>query len=391
MKKVLILLPDIWSMGKGKGMPSIDKFLREVTKRNECIIFTTDQNDIKNDYNDALVFQFNTIGNNVSNRYVRYFISRVNFILINLKYFFYALKMKFRPDVIYSASSVPSIASCVLSKIFNAKLISRIYGTFLYEKINSKLDKFKKYEECFSFLIDADKYIITNDGTKGNIVAEHFGIDKNKIEFLVNGVELNKSIICSPDFLKDRYGIPHDHLVAICVSRLSSWKRVDRIVSAFNKLVDAKISLIVFGDGDLSNSLQSQSRSDNVHFAGSVSSYEVHEAMVNSDIFISMYDYSNVGNPLLEALSYGMCIITLDTGGTRDFIDGKNGIIIDDKSELDIVNSLEREIRNLLDNHSLIIELSSHARMFANDNIKPWDFRINYEVEVLEALVTHDK
>lgn len=388
MKKILILLPDIWSMEKYQGMPSIHNFVLKASTEFKCVVFTTDNKGVDVDYPNAEVYVFNKIKNNSKNRYIQYLVARINFIFINLYYIYKSMRVEFKPDIIYCSSSVPSLAGRVLKSLFKAKLINRIYGTFLYDNIDSNFDKLKKYEECLSFYFKADKYIITNDGTRGNIVANKFNIPEDKVEFLINGVNIEPNPNQMLSELREKFLIPKEHLIAISVSRLSSWKRVDRIIKAFNDLSTSNISLIVIGDGPQRAEWETLKINKNIHFVGSLPAISVHSIMNDSDLFVSMYDYSNVGNPLLEALSYGLAIIALSSGGTKDIIQNDvNGILIDNnQTDMGMIKDLTAKIRLLIRKPELRNNLSLQAIDFSRKNISSWDDRIDREIDIIKEL-----
>ena len=70
--------------------------------------------------------------------------------------------------------------------------------------------------------------------------------------------------------------------------------------------------------------------SENVRFAGAVPQQDVVSYMHAADAFLAVADLSNVGNPLLEAMACGMCIVAVDAGDTRDLIeDGLRGRLVE--------------------------------------------------------------
>ena len=96
-----------------------------------------------------------------------------------------------------------------------------------------------------------------------------------------------------------------------------------------------------------------------------------------------MYDISNVGNPLLEAMVCGKCIITFDVGDTHRLIrNGENGILL----ILDQLKQLPSIIVELLKNDKKRDLLSKNALEFADKNFWTWDERIEKEIEGITEL-----
>ena len=385
-KKVLFLVGDIWDLGKNKGMPSVFKVLEKSQEKFKVDIFTTDQNRYDKELHKSEVYYFKKISFlNTNNRYLQYINSRINNLILNLKYIYKFVKLNKKFDLIYCSSSIPIYATYFIKKFYKVKTIHRIYGTFLYPNLGSKLDALKKFEEVLSFKLEADKYIITDDGTLGDKVAEYYKINSKDIVFLRNGV--NK-IAVNKEKIIEKFKMKNEKFYCLCVSRLTGWKRVDRIISAFNKINNDNIVLFVVGDGDEKENLEAMSHNKNIIFLGSLPAYEVHGLMQVCDLFISMYDLSNIGNPLLEALSYNMPIITYNSGNTKEVINGNNGILIDEEDEDKIVNQLYKNILKLYSDSKLREKLKEGAKEYAGKYIYTWNERIEKEIEIINEVIS---
>ena len=384
--KILYLLGDIWSLGKNKGMPSIYKILEKSHESMDVTIFTTDVNRYEAELPDAKIEYFHNKQIKFRNRYLTYFLIRLQNIILNFKYIISFLSTKKDFDIVYCSSSIPIYATIFIKKVYKMKTLHRIYGTFLYPSLGNKLDQLKKFEEVMSFKVNADHYIITNDGTHGDKVADYYKIENKKVSFLRNGI--NKNNVSSLYSLTyDKYDLNKNDFHLLCVSRLVNWKRVDRIVHAVNTILNSDIKLLVVGDGEERDTLSLLATNENIRFLGSVSSSEVQELMHVANIFISMYDLSNVGNPLLEALSFGLPIITYDSGDTKEIIDGENGILISSTDENEIIEELKQHILYLYRNKTKREEYSFKALAFAKNHLLSWDERIKLEMEIIRKVV----
>ena len=82
--------------------------------------------------------------------------------------------------------------------------------------------------------------------------------------------------------------------------------------------------MIIKGDGPERKILEQLSNKlgikQYIRFEGASPHNEVPKYFATADIFLSFYDWSNVGNPLLEAMMGGKCIVTLNNGDTGRFI-----------------------------------------------------------------------
>jgi glycosyltransferase involved in cell wall biosynthesis len=385
-QKILFLLGDIWSLGKNKGMPSVYKVLEKSHECMDITIFTTDVNTYESELPNANIKYFKKGQRTFKNRFIVYFVNRVQNIILNLKYIVSFLLTKKDFDILYCSSSVPIYATMFIKKFYKIKILHRIYGTFLYPNLGHKLDELKKFEEVLSFKAEADHYIITNDGTHGDKVAGYYGIEKQKISFLRNGIN-EITVSSSLEEIYDKYYLDKNDFHLLCVSRLVNWKRVDRIVKAVNLITNKRIKLLVVGNGEELENLTLLATNENITFVGSVAATEVQELMSITDIFISMYDLSNVGNPLLEALSFGLPIITYNSGDTREIINGENGILISSDDEDEIIKLLKENILNLYNDEIKRKNYRNNALKYAEKNLLSWDKRIDLEMEIIKRVI----
>jgi glycosyltransferase involved in cell wall biosynthesis len=105
-------------------------------------------------------------------------------------------------------------------------------------------------------------------------------------------------------------------------------------------------------------------------------------------VFLSLNELSNVGNPLLEAMLAGRCILTLDEGDTRDLIrDGETGVLLPAGEPGAIASALA----GLASDPERRRRLAAGALSFAEANFWSWEQRLDAEVDAVEALVQrHD-
>ncbi|TEB08211.1 GDP-mannose-dependent alpha-(1-6)-phosphatidylinositol monomannoside mannosyltransferase [Pelotomaculum schinkii] len=189
--------------------------------------------------------------------------------------------------------------------------------------------------------------------------------------------------------LRDKLNIAHTVPILLTVSRLAGWKRVDRAISAMPDVLKSfpNCVLMIVGDGTERDKLQSLAKQlgieKSVIFTGAVKQKDVWKYYAIADIFLSLYDLSNVGNPLIEAMRYGKAIITLDIGDTYKVIKNEfNGILLP-------VNKSDRiaaTIVYLLSDEKLRKYLGCNAQEYAKQNFWSWNERMNAELAVVNKL-----
>lgn len=382
---ILILCEGIWSLSKNAGVTSLKRLIDSINLENHITLFIPQKEDVDCYSMKAL----NIRSYNVKNRYLSCALDVKKWLYTNFMFVIYGLHLNEKPDLIYISSDLPSVAGYILSRYYNVPYVQRQYGTFLRKKLGSFVAKLKSFREVISYMLPANAFVITDDGTYGDEVAAYYNIPDERVFFWRNGVDKplldNKNIV--REDIRRAYGIKSNDIIVMSVSRLVNWKRVDRIIKAFNGIDRKNVYYFVIGDGAERENLESLSINDNCIFVGAIPNDKVREYMLACDIFVSMYDLTNLGNPLLEALSSGMPIITLDTGNTSSVFDGQNMIILPVSGESKIVDNLRDTMIELIDNPRKRNLLSENAATYAEKNIPSWEERIDREKCLILKLI----
>ena len=268
----------------------------------------------------------------------------------------------------------------------NRKIIHRFQGTILGKNNNKISHCLRKYETYRALKLKADLYVMTNDGTFGDKAITYLNKDVNQHNLLFprNGFNFEqftkthdrKKIISD-------LGFNPEDTFAFTVSRLTYWKRVDRAIELINKfhLKYPKLHLIIVGEGEYKEALQElvhqYKLDDKIHFLGGLGREKVAEFMSCLDIFLSLYDVSNLGNPLFEAMISGQCVVTLDNGTTAEVIkNNDNGIIVNPED----IEQLNKEFEDLIEDPQKRERLRQSAKQWADTNLYSWADRMKNEV-----------
>jgi glycosyltransferase involved in cell wall biosynthesis len=283
--------------------------------------------------------------------------------------------------LIYGAGCLSTLVAGYLTDSTGIPSIGRLFGTYLFPHLNNPVRLLTKYEEKWAFTKSGcTEYVITNDGTKGDVVARQFGIPDDRVHFWTNGVEVPQG------------SSPHndEKVRIISMARLDKWKRVDRIITAFLSIAadNKNVNLDIIGDGPERENLQriafkSHHLSKQIHFFGEVPRKKALEMLADSDIFITTNDYSNVSNSLLEAMAAGKCVVALDTGATSDFVeDGISGLLAPNEE------AIEKDLRYAIHNKSARERFGKDAKDYIRHNFTSWDERIAKEVDLCARLIS---
>lgn len=278
----------------------------------------------------------------------------------------------FDVDLVYGAGCASSYIAAKLGRKYNIPSVGRLYGTYLYPYLNNPLMLMVKFEEILAFKAGCTKYIITNDGTRGDQVAEHFGIPKDDLYFWRNGVDI-----------PDQPWTPNRVPVIVSLARLEKWKRVARIIKAFNSCLYLDAKLWIIGGGPELNNLVKLAGCNigtKIFFSGQLAREEAAHYLHTADVFISTNDYSNVSNSLLQAMELGKCCIVLRSGD--EIIEhGVTGLVAKDEQELPAL------IKLAVINQGLRIKFGMEAMSYAREHFEPWETRIQREVGVIRGLM----
>lgn len=273
-------------------------------------------------------------------------------------------------------------------------LVTRFQGTVMHPYLGRPWSLARKYEEVLALRTPADLIVMTDDGTQGDEVLDRLNPgSKGKVRFWRNGLDL--SYLRPPtDYeaaeARREVGVGADDFVMVTAARLARWKRIDRAVDALALLrtVVPNAKLLVVGDGEERQNLAEQARDldlgDAVRFVGAVPQNEVPRYLWAADVFLSLNELSNVGNPLLEAMTAGCCILTLDEGDTRDLIrDGETGVLLPSGDPAMVAAALSKLAKDAAGRR----KLGEGARAYADSNFWSWQERMDAEIDAVEALV----
>lgn len=150
-----------------------------------------------------------------------------------------------------------------------------------------------------------------------------------------------------------------NEFAVISTSRLIERKGIKYLISAFIEFEKKyqNIRLIMAGDGNLKdefmNMVMAAGLGGKVDFLGSISHSNLPDLYRRADVFILPSLNEGMSNSLLEAMASGLAIIATDTGGTKELINDRNGMIVAQKSAAEICSSLEmlysnRELLNAM-------------------------------------------
>lgn len=271
----------------------------------------------------------------------------------------------FQPDIIHSHLFEAEIVSrsCFYPK---AKWFSHGHGFFReFEQISfSRIRSKSSLNIMFEQLYILNRYKRNNGNTfiaVSSSIKEFLSkVFRGKCVVLFNAIQLNKFASVKADKLNN------GKLNLLSVSRLDENKnhtlQIDTLAELKKRNIDVHLHII--GEGSLKNTILKRVKdlglAKSVIFLGWIK--ETEKYYPKYDIFIHTAKKEALGLTILEAMSAGLPIVTLDGKGNRDLIhSGKNGFMINENKAAYFADAIE----NLWQNKQLYREVSDCAKKFA--------------------------
>jgi len=297
-------------------------------------------------------------------------------------------------DVLYGYEVHGVLAASLLRRVKPIPLVTRFQGTILNQALRSPLSLARKVDHVIALKAPADLCMMTDDGTLGDVTLEWLNpSSRQRLRFWRNGIDLERFRPTSDEeaaAARKSLGIATGVPVVMAVSRLVWWKRQERVVRVWPQVMAKRpdAQLVLVGDGEERPRLEEMARAlgvdGNVRFAGAVRQDEVLRYLQAADIFVSVNDLSNAGNPLMEAAACGKAIVTLNNGSTARLVeDGVTGILLAPDDDA----ALAGAILLLVEDGAQRRRLQEQARQFALENFWSWEERLAAEVQAVRQLV----
>lgn len=147
----------------------------------------------------------------------------------------------------------------------------------------------------------------------------------------------------------------------VCLGTLRKAKGIDLLIKAFiNEFSpNEKVSLIVGGEGEYQNQLETLVKADNnrhnIRFVGAVYHENVGDFYSKGNCFVLPSRYETFGIVYIEAMACGLPVIATRCGGPEELVNKENGILIDVDNEEQLRKALRFMYENINNYDSLFI------------------------------------
>jgi glycosyltransferase involved in cell wall biosynthesis len=236
-----------------------------------------------------------------------------------------------RYDVINTHFAVPSgPLGYVLGRLFKIPNVLSLHGADIYDP-SRKMSPHRHwlFKRVVKFILNrADRIIAQSSNTRDNAV-RYFNPGRE-----VQIIPLAFHPPAVPRTSRRELGLERKDFVLITIGRLIKRKAIDVMLEALSRIKDARVRLVIVGDGPerefLSSMTDRLGLGRRVMFAGYISEEDKYRFIANSDVFISTSLHEGFGIVFMEAMFCGLPIVCSNHGGQVDFLaHEKNALMIE--------------------------------------------------------------
>jgi glycosyltransferase involved in cell wall biosynthesis len=240
-------------------------------------------------------------------------------------------------DFVYCKAFYEGLAGNLVANLHGVPCGMRSMGTMLYEDFKKHgpwLTALRRPAEFLAFRLHKAFFLMTDDGTKGDLVHDAWGPAPVRYDFLFwkTGVELK-----SASDIRPTLELP-GHPYLFYAARVDDWKRHDRVIRLLHLLHGRGHRIHIYFAGvtqsqsflrRLHTLITEYELQEHVHFLGPIPQDDVRNFAHNAVANPSFYDVSNRGNVFFEIFSVGSVVVGLDDGSLDGYVShGENGFLV---------------------------------------------------------------
>jgi L-malate glycosyltransferase len=234
------------------------------------------------------------------------------------------LLMKNHIDVIHAHNWNTFCESTIAAILSGKPIVHTIHGHH-FEYPNTIKGRFKKnIRHCFEKVLSyRSNKICTVSQAICDYILNEIGIEKERLEVLINGVDIDHKFYSVSPIMRD-LGIKNENYLICFIGRLMPVKNIESLLKAMEIVVrecqDSK--LVIIGDGperkELEKSVLEKGLQSSVLFTGFRD--DARDFLVEADVFVLPSYYEGISIALLEAMSAGLPSIVTAVGGNSEVV-----------------------------------------------------------------------
>ena len=258
-------------------------------------------------------------------------------------------------------SSFRTLILIVISLVFRKPIVLHAHGSgydIFYSNLPLWIQQITNYLFCRCSLLIAlsnswKKYYVTN-----------LGLEEEKVLVLANPVKLPSQI----QYLKDPNSEDFNNINFLFLGRIGQRKGSFELIRAFAQIPSqqrSQASLTMAGDGDVEqarNLVKDLDLVDQITILDWVNSEERDVLLAKSDVFVLPSYAEGLPMAIIEAMSFGLPVITTPVGGIPELIShGNNGLLIEPGIIQELSSAMQSLIKNEDMRNSLGVESKEHV------------------------------
>jgi len=257
-------------------------------------------------------------------------------------------------QIVHAQTRVTQVMGALLSRLTGRVYLSTCHGYF-------KTRLARRVFPCWG------KSVIAISEPVAKHLAEDFGIDKQRIVLIYNGLDIRDFPVVDENIRQARrreFDIHGSPIIGI-IARLSEVKGHRVLIKAMGLIVPKfpKAVLLVIGQGDIENSLkqlvQDLKLQDHVRFLSVVDKTSTVLGLM--DVFVMPSKQEGLGLSVMEAQASGLPVVASRVGGLPSLIrHGETGLLVKPNDE----SELSQAILQLLGDRAKALAMGQAARRF---------------------------
>jgi len=226
-------------------------------------------------------------------------------------------------NIIHAQTRVTQVMGYFLSRLTGVRMVTTCHGFF-------RPRWFRKFFPCWG------EAVIAISKPVAFHLSEDFGVLKNKIHLIPNGIDLNRFAMTNDQMRQEsrqKWGISTTPLIGV-IARLSDVKGIKVLIEAMPLILKQlpSANLIIAGQGPEESNLkkltQDLSLTSQVHFKNTIN--QTPELLAAFDVFVMPSLMEGLGLSVMEAQACGIPVVASSVGGLVDLIvDGKTGFLVE--------------------------------------------------------------
>jgi len=277
------------------------------------------------------------------------------------------IKKEYAFDIIDAHWAYPDgLAAVIVGKMLGIPVVISCRGS----DVNLYLD-LPVLKSLVSFALKQCSGIIAvSESLKDKV--QSIGINKEKIEVIANGVDVNSFYNMPTEDIRRKLGVSLNNKTILSIGHLIERKGFHHIIDAMDILVNKQgvedLSLIIVGEGvyrtELEKKIKNYSLSNHVDLVGAKNFNEIPMWHNVADVFCLASSREGWPNVLFESLACGNPVVATDVWGNPEVITSDDyGILVKNQTGAGLAEALDKALKKKWDRKKII--------SYAQDNT--WD------------------